>query len=164
MRTTRIIHTRGISEGATTAAWMMILIPAAIIYSLMRGWDYMTTEGAMPLTQLDYVTLEEPFDPTAIGNGYSFKVRIKNNSDRNLKSMDYVATMRVCQSDMDTIVDCPVLARKEGSIEPGIDPGITGIFSQEGKFEGNIPQVDGQVSVHIEWTGATGDTDLNSGR
>lgn len=169
MKTVRIIHTTAANEAAGNAMLALLFILAVIGVGIYTVGHRLLAETSVPIEQLD-MTWNEPdrerFDndpfygggtagASYVRDSYDIAVDIRNNSPYRLYSVDYEATLHVCDTLDQQAEDCPIVGTATGQLSPDLVSSGHGIQKASLTF-GKAHDYIGYGRLSMRWTDAHG--------
>lgn len=170
MKTVRIVHTTAGNEAAGMAMMFAIAIVVAIAVGVYTVAHRMIAEHQVPFEQLE-LSWSEPDrqrfdnDPFYGGRGasgasyartsYDIAADIRNRSPYRLYSLDYEATLHVCDNLEQEAESCPIVGTQSGSMSPDLVPGGHGMQKASLSFSKASDYI-GYGRLTLRWTGAQG--------
>lgn len=169
MKTVRIIHTTAANEAAGNAMLVFLFILAVIGVGIYTVGHRLLAETSIPIEQLD-MTWSEPeqdrFDSDPFYGGgdagasyargtYDIVVDIRNNSPYRLYSVDYEATLHVCDTLDQQAEECPIVGTASGQLSPDLVSGGHGVQKASLSFA-KAREYIGYGRLTMRWTDAHG--------
>lgn len=169
MRTVRIVHTTAANEAQGMAMLFLIGIVVVIGVGIYTMAHRMFAETTIPYSQVDLSWREPKFDQyekdrfygggggsASITRGtYDIEVDIRNRSAMRLYSIDYEATLRVCETQTANVDDCPIVDTASGQLSPDLVPGGHGLQKASLHFSKASDYI-GYGRVSLTWKGISG--------
>ncbi len=169
MRTVRIIHSTAQGEAQAMGMLFLIAIVVAIGVGVYTVAHRMFAETAIPHSQVDLTWREPNFDRyendrfygggggnASITRGtYDIEVDIRNRSTMRLYSVDYEATLRVCETQAENADDCPIVDTASGQLSPDLVPGGHGLQKASLHFSKASDHI-GYGRVTLTWKDISG--------
>lgn len=170
MKTVRIVHTTAANEAAGMAMMVVLVILVIIGVGIYTLAHRVISEHVVPFDQLE-ISWSEPArdrfdnDPFYGGRGasgasyargtYDIEVDIRNRSSYRLYSLDWEATLHVCDTLEEPAESCPIVGTQTGQISPDLVPGGHGL-QKASVFFSKASDYIGYGRMTLRWTGAHG--------
>lgn len=168
MRTVKVIHSTPAAEAQAMGMFILLAIVAAVGVGIYTVGHRLLAETTIPFSQVELTWSEPDFDryehdafyggqgsPSTARGTYDIAVDIRNNSDKRIYSVDYEATLRVCDTQAQDADDCPIVGTAGGQLSPDLVPGGHGLQKASLHFSKASDYI-GYGRVSLKWTGIHG--------